>query len=158
MDTNSILLAVQDKIPKDIQSRQMLQDRLDKLSDSQRNELVQKLPLLKLKSPALVFWVGSFLFGVFGVGRFYKGKGVDIALGIAFIIGVCVVCAMLGYGLFSESEVIPIVSCVLVVIYTIAVYVDSYFVYRGIQSDNLLRLQEYLFFSKHNDKIRTRNE
>lgn len=31
MDTNSILLAVQDKLPKDIQSRQMLQDRLDKL-------------------------------------------------------------------------------------------------------------------------------
>lgn len=106
---------------------------------------------IAFKNPLIGLLLQIFL-GVFGVGRFYKGKGVDIALGIAFIIGACMVCAMLGYGLFSEDEVILIVSCVLVVIYTIAVYVDSYFVYRGIQSDNLLRLQEYLFFSKHNDK------
>lgn len=109
------------------------------------------IPSIAFKDP-LTGLLLQFFLGVFGVGRFYKGKGIDIALGVAFIIGACVVCAMLCYSLFSEYEIILIVSCVLVVFYTIAMYADSYFVYRGIQSDNLLRLQEYIFFSKHNDK------
>lgn len=42
--------------------------------------------MLKLKSPALVFWVGTFLFGPFGVERFMIG---DMVLGfvrLAFVI------------------------------------------------------------------------
>lgn len=120
MDTNSILLAVQDKIPKDIQSRQMLQDRLDKLSDSQRNELVQKLPLLKLKSPALVFWVGSFLFGALGVDRFYKG---DIGLGV-----------------------VKLLTCWL----TLGIwwFIDLFLVWRGIKNDNVAKIAQALAFAK----------
>lgn len=90
MDTNSILLMVQDKLPKDIQSQQLLRDKLDKLNDIQRDELVQKLPLLKLKSPSLVFWVGSFLFGGFGVGRFMIGDmllgGLRLGLWIVYVV------------------------------------------------------------------------
>lgn len=109
------------------------------------------ISIIAFKIPLTGLLLQIFL-GGFGVGRFYKGKGIDIAIGIAFITSYCCVVGIFGYGIFSEDEFITIVSCGLIVIYTIAVYVDSYFVYRGIQSDNLLRLQEYLFFSKHNDK------
>ncbi|EKT0454159.1 TM2 domain-containing protein [Campylobacter jejuni] len=37
--------------------------------------------MIKLKSPALVFWVGTFLFGAFGVSRFMIG---DRVLGIIY--------------------------------------------------------------------------
>ncbi|HEG6464956.1 TPA: hypothetical protein SE638_001579 [Campylobacter jejuni] len=48
--------------------------------------MLNQLPMLKLKSPTLVFWVGTFLFGPFGVGRFMIG---DMVLGfvrLAFVI------------------------------------------------------------------------
>ena len=88
MDTNSILLMLQDKLPKDIQSQQLLREKLDNLNDAQRDELVQKLPFLNLKNPVLVFWVGSFLFGHFGVGRFMIGDTLlgGIRLGIWIIL------------------------------------------------------------------------
>ena len=88
MDTNSILLMLQDKLPKDIQSQQLLREKLDNLNDAQRDELMLKLPSLNLTSPALVFWVGSFLFGNFGVGRFMIGDTLlgGIRLGIWIIL------------------------------------------------------------------------
>lgn len=95
MDTNTIMLAIQDKLPQDTQSQAQVRDRLEKLSDDKRNDLMRNLPNLKLKSPALVFWVGSFLFGNFGVGRFMIG---DIGLGIVrlalLIIGI--ICDLIG--------------------------------------------------------------
>lgn len=95
MDTNTIMLAIQDKLPQDMQSQAQVRERLEKLSDDKRNDLMRNLPNLKLKSPALVFWVGSFLFGNFGVGRFMIG---DIGLGIVrlvlLIIGI--ICDLIG--------------------------------------------------------------
>ncbi|ECP8588904.1 hypothetical protein FU405_03835 [Campylobacter coli] len=43
--------------------------------------------MIKLKSPALVFWVRTFLFGAFGVGRFMIGDWVLglIRLGITIV-------------------------------------------------------------------------
>ena len=145
MDTNSILLAVQDKIPKDIQSRQMLQDRLDKLSDSQRNELVQKLPLLKLKSPALVFWVGSFLFGVFGVGRFMIGDmllgGIRLALTIVMyaltFIGVVDMVDKAPYGEVSTLYIISLVLSLIVFIWWI---VDLFLTGKKLRNNNLNKI------------------
>ena len=86
-DTSTIMMMVQDKLPKDMVSLSNLRDKLDKLSDAKREELAQKLPMLKLKSPALVFWVGSFLFGSFGVGRFMIGDTLlgGIRLGLALL-------------------------------------------------------------------------
>lgn len=79
MDTNSLLMALQDKMPKDAVSAMLLRDKLDKASEAKKNELMQILPMLNLKSPALVFWVGCFLLGWLGVGRFMVG---DIVLGV----------------------------------------------------------------------------
>lgn len=145
MDTNSILLAVQDKIPKDIQSRQMLQDRLDKLSDSQRNELTQKLPLLKLKSPTLVFWVGSFLFGVFGVGRFMIGDmllgGIRLALTIVMyaltFIGVVDMVDKAPYGEVSTLYIISLVLSLIVFIWWI---VDLFLTGKKLRNNNLNKI------------------
>lgn len=145
MDTNSILLAVQDKIPKDIQSRQMLQDRLDKLSDSQRNELVQKLPLLKLKSPALVFWVGSFLFGVFGVGRFMIGDmllgGIRLALTIVmYALTFVGVVDMVDKAPYGEVSTLYIISLVLSLIVSIWCIVDLFLTGKKLRNNNLNKI------------------
>ena len=90
MDTNSIMMMLQDKLPKDPASAMALRDRLDKASDTQKDELVKTLPMLQLKSPAFVFWVGSFLFGAFGVGRFMIGDtiigGIRLGLVVLFFI------------------------------------------------------------------------
>lgn len=145
MDTNSILLAVQEKLPKDIQSRQMLQDRLDKLSDSQRNELAQKLPLLKLKSPALVFWVGSFLFGSLGVGRFMIG---DMLLG-----GIRLLLTIITYALtfvgavdmvdkapYGEVSILYIISLVLSLVVVIWCIVDLFLTGKKLRNNNLNKI------------------
>lgn len=55
-----------------------------------KDEFVKNLPFLNLKSPAFVFWVGSFLFGNCGVGRFMIGDkllgGLRLGLVILWII------------------------------------------------------------------------
>ncbi|PAF50265.1 hypothetical protein BKH43_05020 [Helicobacter sp. 13S00401-1] len=79
MDTNAILLNLSGKLPKDSIALGILKEKLDKLSDKQRDEFYQKVIMARLKSPSLIFWVGSFLFGSLGVGRFMVG---DILLGI----------------------------------------------------------------------------
>lgn len=101
-DTSTIMMMVQDKLPKDMVSLSNLRDKLDKLSDAKREELAQKLPMLKLKSPALVFWVGSFLFGNFGVGRFMIGDTLlgGIRLGLT-LLGMFVIAA--GFGEVFEK-------------------------------------------------------
>lgn len=80
MDSNTILMSVQDKLPKDLLELQQLKEKLDSLDEKSRNDFIAKIPLLGLKSPKFVFWVGSFLFGGFGVNRFMIG---DKMLGIA---------------------------------------------------------------------------
>lgn len=145
MDTNSILLAVQEKLPKDIQSRQMLQDRLDKLSDSQRNELAQKLPLLKLKSPALVFWVGSFLFGGFGVGRFMIGDmllgGIRLALTIIMYVSIfCGTVDMVDKAPYGEVSILYVISLVLNLIVVIWWIVDLFLTGKKLRNNNLNKI------------------
>ena len=83
MDTNSIIMMLQDKLPKNPSEQMALRDKLDKLSASKRDELMRNLALLDLKNPTLVFWVGSFLFGEFGVGRFMIGNKVLGAIRLA---------------------------------------------------------------------------
>ncbi|MGX3010873.1 hypothetical protein ACWIUD_04820 [Helicobacter sp. 23-1044] len=86
MDTYTILGGIQDRLPRGEMRDSALNEiksRLDSLSDSQRSDVNFKIQALNLKNPALVFWVGSFLFGNFGVGRFMIG---DIGLGIARLI------------------------------------------------------------------------
>ena len=80
MNANSIISLLQDKLPKDFALLKMLENKLSTLDEKRLDELAQKIPILNLKSPIFVFWVGSFVFGVFGVNRFMIGQ---TALGLA---------------------------------------------------------------------------
>ncbi|EAJ5251812.1 hypothetical protein C1U49_03345 [Campylobacter jejuni] len=87
MDFNSVLFSIGDKLPKDATSTVTLKEKFDRLNEDKQKEVVAQLPMIKLKSPALVFWVGTFLFGAFGVGRFMIGDWVLglIRLGITIV-------------------------------------------------------------------------
>lgn len=74
MNANSIISLLQDKLPKDFALLKMLENRLAALDEKRLDELAQKIPLLNLKSPIFVFWVGSFIFGTLGVNRFMTGQ------------------------------------------------------------------------------------
>ncbi|KRS99041.1 hypothetical protein [Campylobacter coli] len=91
MDFNSVLFSIGDKLPKDATSTVMLKEKFDRLNEDKQKEVVAQLPMIKLKSPALVFWVGTFLFGAFGVGRFMIGDWVLglIRLGITIVAMFC---------------------------------------------------------------------
>lgn len=95
MNANSIISLLQDKLPKDFTLLKMLENRLAALDEKRLDELAQKIPLLNLKSPIFVFWVGSLIFGAFGVNRFMTGQiwlGVlKLALFLAHIIFIIVI-------------------------------------------------------------------
>lgn len=78
MDFNSVLLIIQDKLPKDGVSSVILKDKFESLSQDKQKDFISKLSEIKLKSPAFVFWVGNFLLGGLGVARFMIG---DMILG-----------------------------------------------------------------------------
>ncbi|WP_096028240.1 hypothetical protein [Campylobacter lanienae] len=78
MDFNSVLLIIQNKLPKDGASSAILKDKFESLSQDKQKDFISKLSQIKLKSPAFVFWVGNFLLGNFGVARFMIG---DMMLG-----------------------------------------------------------------------------
>lgn len=78
MDFNSVLLIIQNKLPKDGVSSAILKDKFESLSQDKQKDFISKLSQIKLKSPAFVFWVGNFLLGNLGVARFMIG---DMLLG-----------------------------------------------------------------------------
>ena len=80
MNASSVIAMLQDKLPKNHAQLKTLEDKLNSFDETKINDLVSKIPQLNLKSPTIVFWVGSFIFGVFGVNRFMIGQ---TALGLA---------------------------------------------------------------------------
>ncbi|HEB9351101.1 hypothetical protein AAID95_07590 [Campylobacter coli] len=97
MDFNSILSSIGDKLPRDGLAALALKEKFERLSEERKKDVLNQLPMLKLKSPALVFWVGTFLLGSFGVGRFMIG---DMVLGF---IRLAIVVAQLIFGFFVEG-------------------------------------------------------
>ncbi|EQA3989106.1 hypothetical protein ACX2FP_000618 [Campylobacter upsaliensis] len=98
MDFNTVLMSIGDKLPRDGVASVTLKDKFEKLSEESQKNAITQLSVLNLKSPALVFWVGTFLLGAFGVGRFMIG---DMVLGFARL-----VLTVLGIvvGIFYESS------------------------------------------------------
>lgn len=80
MNASSVVAMLQDKLPKNHAQLKTLEDKLNSFDETKINDLVSKIPQLNLKSPTIVFWVGSFVFGVLGVNRFMIGQ---TALGLA---------------------------------------------------------------------------
>ena len=109
MDTNTIMIMLQDKLPKDT-SIMTLRNRLDKASDTKRDEISQTISMLDLKSPMVGLILGLFLGGL-GVDRFYKG---DIGLGILKLL------TLGGLGIWT--------------------IIDLFLVYKGIRKDNLQKV------------------
>lgn len=83
MDTNLILDEIRRKLPLGKVGKvalDELQNKIDSLTYSQRNEAFLKIQDTNLKDPQLVFWVGNVLCGNFGVARFMIG---DLGIGFA---------------------------------------------------------------------------
>ena len=74
MNASSVIAMLQDKLPKNHAQLKTLEDKLNSFDETKINNLVSKIPQLNLKSPTIVFWVGSFVFGVLGVNRFITGQ------------------------------------------------------------------------------------
>lgn len=98
MDFNTVLMSIGDKLPRDGVASVTLKDKFEKLSEESQKNAITQLSVLNLKSPALVFWVGTFLLGALGVGRFMIG---DMVLGFVHL-----VLTVLGIvvGIFYESS------------------------------------------------------
>lgn len=98
MDFNTVLMSIGDKLPRDGVASVTLKDKFEKLSEESQKNAITQLSVLNLKSPALVFWVGTFLLGALGVGRFMIG---DMVLGfvrlVLTVLGIVV-------GIFYESS------------------------------------------------------
>ena len=88
MNVDDVMLAIAGKIPLDEENQARMRELVYSISESQRYDLMCKLPTLNLKNPALVFWVGSFVFGNLGVGRFMIGDtGLGVTRLMLFILG-----------------------------------------------------------------------
>ncbi|MCR2105093.1 hypothetical protein CUPS4244_08405 [Campylobacter upsaliensis] len=83
MDFNTVLMSIGDKLPRDGVASVTLKDKFEKLSEESQKNAITQLSVLNLKSPALVFWVGTFLLGALGVGRFMIG---DMVLGFVRLV------------------------------------------------------------------------
>lgn len=106
MNVDDVMLAIQGKIPLDEESQAKMREIVYSMDNSQIYDFMEKLPALNLKNPALVFWVGSFMFGNLGVGRFMIG---DTELGaircVLFILGVSMGGSTIGEFCVSVSMV-----------------------------------------------------
>lgn len=79
-----IMLHLYDKIPNE--SFTLVKDKLRKLDKVGLAKIVIGLPLLKLHNVQMVFWVGSVILGIFGVGRFMIGDRVIGALKVSLLL------------------------------------------------------------------------
>lgn len=82
MDTNSILMSIQDKLPKDGMAVINLREKLERMNDAERKNFSDKLLAAKLKNPTTGL-ILSIMLGGLAVDRFYVG---DIGLGILKLI------------------------------------------------------------------------
>lgn len=150
MDTNSIMIMLQDKLPKDAMSLASLRDKLDKLNNTQRDKFHQTMSFIKLKSPIVGLILG-LLFGGLGVDRFYKG---NIGLGVLKII-LLIVSYSLFFGGFlgvvansldetgevaAGSVGMAVVGGLMLFLFAVWVVADFFFVYKGIKKDNLAKV------------------
>lgn len=78
-----IMLHLYDKIPNE--GITLVKGKLKKLDKVGLAKIVIGLPLLKLYNVQMVFWVGSVILGIFGVGRFMIGDRVIGALKVSLL-------------------------------------------------------------------------
>lgn len=134
MDFNSILSSIGDKLPRDGLAALALKEKFERLSEERKKDVLNQLPMLKLKSPALVFWVGTFLLGSFGVGRFMIG---DILLGfvrLAFVIIPIIFSIVANESLQNIASILMLINWI--VNWTIWWIVDMFLVGKKLRKQN----------------------
>ena len=87
MDTNFILMSIGNKLPQDYATSETIRSSLNKMSDEQRTDFMNKLQLFSLKDPNTTL-IRSIFLGIFGSDMFYlqeQTKGICKLL-VCFII------------------------------------------------------------------------
>lgn len=100
MVSSLIMLHLYDKIPSE--SIMLVKDKLKKLDKVGLAKIVIGLPLLKLYNVQIVFWIGSVILGIFGVGRFMIGDRVVGAFKVSLL--------LISYALLMISAVLASLS------------------------------------------------
>lgn len=137
MDFNSVLLIIQDKLPKDGASSIILKDKFESLSQDKQKDFISKLSQIKLKSPAFVFWVGNFLFGSFGVARFMIG---DMMLGFIRLGLTILCCIFIALSLFNNNaEYLAIADFISFIIFIWGI-ADLFLVGKKLRKQNLEKI------------------
>ncbi|HEF6794501.1 TPA: hypothetical protein SAV48_000832 [Campylobacter jejuni] len=130
MDFNSVLSNIGDKLPRDGLAAITLKEKFERLSEERKKDVLNQFPMLKLKSPTLVFWVGTFLFGPFGVERFMIG---DMVLGfvrLAFVIIPII------FNIVASKSLQNIAYILVIVNWTIWWIVDMFLVGKKLRKQN----------------------
>lgn len=109
MVASLIMLHLYDKIPTE--STPIIKNKLNKLDKLGLAKVVLRLPLVKLYHVGLVFWVGSVILGIFGVGRFMIGDRIlGILRALLFVLSYCTLISLpLINHLLPELELLPMV-------------------------------------------------
>lgn len=103
-----IMLHIYDKIPNE--SLNLVRAKLKKLDKIGLAKIVIGLPALRLYNVSMVFWVGSVILGLFGVGRFMIGDKLIGALKVTLLFLSYVLLAVsLALALFPNLSLIAII-------------------------------------------------
>ncbi|EAK3930372.1 hypothetical protein C1U56_02820 [Campylobacter jejuni] len=140
MDFNSVLFSIGDKLLKDATSTVMLKEKFDRLNEDKQKEVVAQLPMIKLKSPALVFWVGTFLFGGLGVGRFMIG---DMVLGFARL-ALGIIIPIISFLLFEETIANRLAGICIFIDFNIWWIVDMFLVGKKLRKQNFEKINKII--------------
>lgn len=133
MDFNTVLMSIGDKLPRDGIASVALKDKFEKLSEESQKSAITQLSVLNLKSPALVFWVGTFLLGGFGVGRFMIG---DMVLGFVRL-GLTIMAMVIATASeISEDPILIQVSGLLILANWVWWIVDMFLVGKKLRKKN----------------------
>lgn len=147
MDTNSMLLMLSSKMPKDQTIQMQIREKLEKMSDSERKELSNKLAICGFKNPTTGILLSVFL-GGFGVDRFWVGDKLFgfIKLGgfLLYMIIPWLIIKLDIENLVSAAVIAGIASVIIGFIYGIGCFVDMFFASKRTRNYNYKKLQELL--------------
>lgn len=140
MDTNSMLLMLSSKMPKDQTIQMQIREKLEKMSDSERKELSNKLGLkIQLQGFCYLyfgvdrFWVGDKLFGFIKLSGF-----------LLYMIVPWLIIKLDIENLVSAAVIAGIASVIIGLIYGIGCFVDIFFASKRTRNYNYKKLQELL--------------
>lgn len=141
MDSNMLLMSLQDKLPNDQMKLHALKERLDKMDEQGREDFLLKTNTLGLCNPKMVFWVGAFLLGYWGVAWFML-KNIPLFIAkfsiwaVMFLIGII--------GIVADSVVLDKISDLLFVVVLIWFVVDLFIVGKRAREFNYQKIMQSL--------------